>query len=96
MIEIHWDFTDGTEVSYQQGLMLKDGFTTCCLDFFSNDTQVEDVIVVDRAGNWISKSVLLENTGEYTDKEIRHEHNLHKMLVAGAFKWQATEGKYGN
>lgn len=62
---------------------------TYCLDFFSFDTLEKgyDVIVVFRSG-YIQLSELLDNTGEYTDKEIRKAHNVHKMLVAGAFKFK--------
>lgn len=88
MITIHYDFTDGTEVSYQEGVALKDDFTTCCLDFFNNDEITDDVVVMDAKGNQLSRKLLLQNTGEFTDKEIRHEHNLHRLLVAGKFDWQ--------
>ena len=33
MITIHYDFTDGTEVSYMEELVLGDNFKTNVLDF---------------------------------------------------------------
>ena len=83
MITIHWDFTDGSEVSYQEGLELKDNFTTCCLEFFNMDIEVDDVVVVGRTGKKISR----KNIQQYTSKEIRKEHDIRKMLVAGSFNW---------
>jgi hypothetical protein len=83
MIIIHWDFTDGSEVSYQEGLKLKDNFTTCCLDFFNMDKQVDDVIVLRKDGATISRN----NIQLHTAKEIRKSHNIHKMLIAGCFNW---------
>ena len=87
MITIHFDFTDGTELSYIKGFELGDNFTTCCLDFFSFDTNVDDVIVLCNDGSKISRNELLLNDGRYTDKQIRKSHNIHRMLVAGSFKF---------
>ena len=86
MIKIHYDFTDGTEVSYIEGLKLKDNFTTNCLDFFCFDTDVDDVEVVSKNGDTLSRNSLLR-PNEYTNKEMVKAHNIHKMLKAGAFKW---------
>ena len=87
MIKIHFDFVDGTEVSYSEGLKLKDNFNTNCLDFFCWDKDVDDVLVVDKNGNVLSRNTLLvKNT--YTEKQIRKTHNIQKMLKAGSFKWQ--------
>jgi hypothetical protein len=83
MITIHWDFTDGTEVSYMEGKKLGDNFITCCLDFFSNDMDVDDITVLCKDGRYIKRSLLHRSTS----KEIRKEHNIYKMLVGGAFKW---------
>lgn len=82
MITIHWDFANGTEISYKQGLDKGDNFSTNCLDFFSNDT-IADVIVLRKDGRMINSRYI----HMHTDKEIRKSHNLHKMLVAGAFNW---------
>ena len=84
-IIIHWDFTDGTEISYMEGLLREDGFTTSCIQFFTTEN---DARVVKKDGSYIDVLELLENTGEYTDKEIRPAHNLVKMLVADAFEWK--------
>lgn len=83
MITIHWDFTDGTEVSYAVGRTLKDNFSTNCLDFFNMDEDVEDVVVKRKDG----KSIHRKSINEHSSKEIRKEHNIHKMLVAGSFNW---------
>jgi hypothetical protein len=84
MITIHWDFTDGSEVSYQEGLELKDNFTTCCLDFFNMDIDVDDVIIYRKDDKHISRKSIQKHTN---GKEIRDAHNIHKMLVAGSFNW---------
>lgn len=83
MITIHFDFTDGTEVSYVEGKQLKDNFTTNCLDFFNMDEYVNDVVVLRKNGSKISR----KNIQKHANKEIRAEHNIHKMLVAGSFNW---------
>lgn len=84
MITIHWDFTDGSEVSYKEGLELKDNFTTCCLDFFNMDIDVDDVIIYRKDDKYISRKNIQKHSN---DKEIRDAHNIHKMLVAGYFNW---------
>jgi hypothetical protein len=83
MIKIHWDFTDGTEVSYIQGIELKDNFITHCLDFFNMDIEVDDVVVIRNDGLKISR----KNIQNHTHKEIRQAHNIHKMLVSNSFNW---------
>lgn len=83
MIIIHYDFTNGSEVSYIEGKMLGDNFTTNCLDFFNMEEPVDDIIVLRKNGTEISR----KNIQQHTSKEIRKEHNLHKMLVANSFNW---------
>ena len=83
MITIHFDFTDGTELSYVDGLLKEDNFTTCCLEFFNMDIDVDDVVVVRRTGKKVSR----KNIQQHTSKEIRKEHDIRKMLVAGSFNW---------
>lgn len=93
MITIHWDFVDGTELSYAEGKEKGDNFTTNCLDFFRIDKDVE---VVKKNGEYISSIELRSNRGYHTDKFIRNAHNIHKMLVAGSFTWLkplSTESK---
>lgn len=85
MIKIHYDFTDGTEVSYIEGLKLGDNFNTNCLNFFSFDIKCEDVMVIDKLGNSISRNELLDDN-VYTTKKIRLSHNIQKMLKANSFK----------
>ena len=50
MIEIHWDYTDGTEVSWIEGLNIGDNFTTCCTKFFNQDVITDDVVVIRKDG----------------------------------------------
>ena len=83
MITIHWDFTDGTEVSYITGKVLQDNFTTCCLEFFNMNQPCDDVIILRRNGQKISRN----NIQLSTDKEIRPEHDIRKLLVSGVFKF---------
>lgn len=96
MIIIHYDFTDGTELSYGE-LIRKDlskhdaSFTTNCLDFFCFDTNTKDVLIVDSAGNTLSRNSLLSEQDLYkVGKKITKSHNIQKMLKAGAFTWQLT------
>ena len=86
MITIHFDFTDGSELSYIEGLEAEQGFTTNCLDFFCFDV-LDDVKVIKKDGSYILKSELL-GSSEYTDKEIREAHNIQKMLKANSFSWK--------
>lgn len=81
IIVIHYDFTDGTEVSYIEGKKLKSNFTTNCLDFFNMDEEVDDVIVLKKDGSEVSR----KNIQKHTKKEIRKSHNIQKMLKGNAF-----------
>ena len=83
MITIHYDFTDGTEISYVQGKLKKDNFTTHCLDFFNMDEDTDDVIIVRSDGKKISR----KNINSHTSKEIHNVHNIHKMFLADSFEW---------
>ncbi len=86
MITIHYDFTDGTEVSYIEGCELKDNFTTNCLDFFNNDEDVDDVVIIDKKGNRLSRRLLMTKGDiSYTNKDMREAHNIQKMLKAKSF-----------
>lgn len=89
IITIHLDFTDGTEVSYMEGTVLSESFNTHCLEFFNMDIEVDDVVVVKKDGSTISR----KNIQQHTDKEIRKEHDIRKMLVAGAFEWKKKNKK---
>lgn len=81
MITIHYDFVDGTEVSYIQGKELKDNFTTNCLNFFNMNEQATDVIVLKQNGTKISRN----NVQQHTNKQIRKEHDIYKMLISNSF-----------
>ena len=88
MIKIHYDFTDGTEVSYIEGLELKDNFTTNCLDFFLSKIDAEDVVVYKKDGSYVSRNELLTNPSEYTGVHIKACYNFHKLLKANTFKFK--------
>ena len=83
MIIIHWNFTDGTEVSYIEGKKLKDNFTTCCLDFFNQEQVCDDVMILRKDGKQINRNHIQLST----DKEIRPGHDIKRLLVAGALKF---------
>ncbi len=83
MIKIHYNFKDGTEVPYMVGKILGDNFSTHCLDFFNMDEVVDDVVVIRSDGKIISR----KNIQNHTSKQINKSHNIHKMLLAGAFEW---------
>jgi len=85
IIRVHYDFTDGSELSYIEGKNCKGAFTTNCLEFFS--TSNPNTFIVKRDGGRMSVQDLLRNDGFITKKEIREAHDLRKMLVAGAFEW---------
>ena len=85
-ITIHYDFKDGTELPYGVAINEEHPFTTNCLEFFS--TENVNAVVVMKNGKCIAVRDLLSGEIKHTDKKIRKEHNLHKMLIAGVFKWQ--------
>ena len=84
-IRIHFDFTDGTELPYAIAREQKKDFSTNCLEFFS--TSNPNAVVVKKDGSEMSVKELLNNSGNYTKREIRKAHNLHKMLISGVFVW---------
>ena len=96
-ILINYDFSTGNEISYQQCLNILAStncdipFETHCLQIFSFDnllTNIKDIVVRKKNGDYISMAGIMENCGKYTNKEIRHSHNILKILLAGGFKWQ--------
>lgn len=89
MITIHYDFTDGSEISYFEGCQKKDNFTTNCLEFFNMTIETDDVVVLKKDGSFVSR----KNIYNHTDKEIRKEHDIRKMLLAGSFKWLSGDSK---
>lgn len=93
MITIHLNFTEGDEVSYYQGLIKHDDFTTCCLDFFDQDFSQEVVILIRKynhknKGEYQTFYISKNHIQEHTSKEIRKVHNIHKMFHSGAFEWK--------
>lgn len=82
MIEIHFDYTDGTEISIMEGLEKGDNFTTHCLEFFSFDTKA-DVIVKNKEG----KQIRLSEINKHCLKEIGETYNVRKMLLDNLFEW---------
>lgn len=94
-ITILWDYALPECLSYIEGKsMIKSGndFKTNVTAFFNYDN---NVTVVKRDGSYINSQELLQNNeGEYTDKAIRHAHNIHKMLIAGSFKFKKVKNEY--
>lgn len=87
-IFINWDFTTGNEISYIEVCNSNESIIeTHCLDFFRFENGYTDVIVRKSNGTQISRNALLNKQGRHTEKEIRTCHNIHKMLVAGAFEF---------
>lgn len=86
MIKIHIDFKDGTELSLIEGQAKGDNFTTNCLDFFQMDNPAEEVKIIYSNGSYISRNELLTKQGKYCYKQVRKEHNIQKMFLAGKFK----------
>lgn len=87
---IQWDYLDENSMSYGEVMeALEDPkvqeIHTPCLNFFN--TCNINALVRDRNGNELSVKSLLDNTSNATVKHIRPEHNLSRMLIAGAFKW---------
>ena len=83
MTEIHWDYTDGTEVSWIEGLKLGDNFTTCCTKFFNQDIITDDVVVLRKDGKKVSR----KNIQLSTNKQIKIGHNIEKLLLGGALEF---------
>ena len=92
VITIHYDFTNGTELSYKEGCdaeTRQESFTTNCLDFFATWTEADDVIIIDSEGNALSRKLLMtKGDTTYTDKDIREAHNLAKLFKANSFVWR--------
>lgn len=93
-IEIHWDFTDPLVeyVSYKEGLALQEqgkGFFTHCTAFFNTDNI--NCIVRNKADEIISVATLLKSPNPYTVKDIRPEHNIEKILLAGGLEFTSWE-----
>lgn len=96
-IIIQWDFSRNVK-SYIEGLeLIKKGaneINTNCLNFFSFSylSREYDVKVVKQNGDYIILSELLtDKENEYTTKEIRWAHNIHKLLLAGALDFKKTK-----
>lgn len=94
-IIIHFDFCVGEELPYYQSLKAierKESFYTNCINLFSFDhifyDGYDDVIILESTGKYISAKELLDNTGEYTNQEIRKAHNIFKIFIAGGFNWK--------
>ena len=88
MITIHYDYTDGTEISYFKEMNSKADFTTNCLLFFNNDEE-QEVKILRENGDYIIKSDLF-NTNFHTEKDIRIEHNILRIFIANGFRWKSV------
>jgi hypothetical protein len=48
-----------------------------------------NAIVLKKNGDYMDAKDMLDNKGRgYTDKKIEFANNIHKMLIAGFFKWK--------
>lgn len=86
-ITIHYDFTNGTELSYVEVMesLARNPLrtiTTCCLDFFTTE---HSAVLLRRNGSRMSVKQLLSNTDGFSTKRITRAHNLQKLLKAGHF-----------
>lgn len=73
--------------SIKQG---KEFIFTYCLDFFNFsmlDKGYEVTLSRNEEGSELNLSELLLNNGEYTDKQIRREHNVARLYKAGCFNF---------
>lgn len=90
-IQINYDFTTGLELPYGTILSYLDSSDVCvqthCLQFFNNFNL--NVTIMKYNGDHINNQELLENTGEYTDKQICREHNILKIFLVNGFKWSS-------
>lgn len=69
-------------------------YYTNCLVFFDFQylEQFGDIVV--RSGDkYISARELLDNTGEYTEKNIKRIHNILKLFITGSFEWKRGRNK---
>ena len=89
IIIIHWDYTNGDEKSYMEVKESNDKIVhTHCLNFFSFDTEVTDVIVMKKNGSFISRNdLLIPSKNIWCCKEIRRGHNICKLLIANTFEF---------
>lgn len=66
-----------------------DYIETNCSEFFNFDVLDNHYdVIVHRGNGTIVLSALLDETNTYTVKRIRRAHNVHKMLLAGGFKFK--------
>ena len=49
------------------------------------DEPVDDVVVIKKDGSKISRKDIQQHS---PGKEIRKEHNIHKMIISGSFEWK--------
>lgn len=89
MIIINYDFVAGDEISYAEGIEKlrngEDSFNTNCLLFFNTEN---NAVIFSKSGSYVSVQEILKNDGIYTEKEIRKEHNILKIFLAGGLVWQ--------
>jgi YD repeat-containing protein len=63
---------------------------TYCLEFFGSHYENYEVVVHNGEGGIIIRSEVLNNVGGYTNKQIREEHNLTKLLLGGCFTFKSS------
>ena len=93
MIKVHFDFTDGTELSYSESINNRTtDFTTHSLEIIDQwltfDRLLPEIIVLRKDGSYIDVREVLNNDGKYGDKYLTRDHSLALMIKASALKWQ--------
>jgi hypothetical protein len=105
VINIYVDETDLIVHPYNKvNELIKDGvdvINTYCVNFFCFDNFLfrnYEVIIHNNKGGYIKVSEILGDATDYgVDKELRKEHNVYKMFIAGAFKFKSpVESTTGN
>ena len=100
MIKVHFDFTDGTELSFSESINNRTtDFTTHSLEVIDQwltfDRLLPEILVLRKDGSYIDIREVLNNDGKYGEKYLTREHSLTRMIKADALKWQPpkeTEG----
>lgn len=93
MIKVHFDFTDGTELSYSESINNStNDFTTHSLEVIDQwlefDRSPSEIVILRKDGSYIDIKEVLKNDGKYSDKYLTRDHSLARMIKANALEWQ--------
>jgi hypothetical protein len=107
MIKIHFDFTDGTELSYSESIStIVESINNGTSDFATHSLEVIDqwlafdrppseIVVLRKDGSYIDIKEVLKNDGNYGDKYLTRDHSLARMIKANALRWQPPKENEG-